>query len=263
MVGPISTLASSRSPTQESATADGYPFPSPGAQTNVHPFVTSILSPPGRQVQESPGVLTKQDEQRLPRHTQYGTIDSSRGLSAFREGQERTGFPMHSAVPSQTAPAEMGRKHSKLSYDQEMTKQHTFDVQKRRTIGPASTDDVASLVDQPQSPRSVSQEAPYASWEPPSHQVIYNTPASDASDGANRSGKAPVKDKSLGSGFRVEWIRTERLSFQLTKHIRNSWNHDREVKVSRDGTELEPSTGAALIAEWEKRFPRGEVKKDL
>lgn len=46
-----------------------------------------------------------------------------------------------------------------------------------------------------------------------------------------------------GESFRIEWIKTERLPFHRTKHLRNPWNHDREVKVSRDGTELEPTVG--------------------
>ncbi|KAI0700364.1 YT521-B-like domain-containing protein [Cerioporus squamosus] len=55
-----------------------------------------------------------------------------------------------------------------------------------------------------------------------------------------------------GESFKVEWIRTERLPFTRTRHLRNPWNHDREVKVSRDGTELEPSVGQALLEEWDK-----------
>ncbi|KAF8624407.1 hypothetical protein AX15_005888 [Amanita polypyramis BW_CC] len=55
---------------------------------------------------------------------------------------------------------------------------------------------------------------------------------------------------SWGESFRVEWLCPERLPFYRTRHIRNPWNHDREVKVSRDGTELEPSVGQMLVDEW-------------
>jgi hypothetical protein len=58
-----------------------------------------------------------------------------------------------------------------------------------------------------------------------------------------------------GRPFRVNWIRTERLSFLRTKNLRNPWNHGREVKISRDGTELEPSIGQQLLEEWDKRSP--------
>ena len=53
--------------------------------------------------------------------------------------------------------------------------------------------------------------------------------------------------------FRVDWIRTNRLSFIRTKHLRNPWNNGREVKISRDGTELEPSVGRQLLEEWDRR----------
>ena len=59
-----------------------------------------------------------------------------------------------------------------------------------------------------------------------------------------------------GESFKVEWIRMERLPFHRTRHLRNPWNHDREVKVSRDGTELEPSVGQALLDEWDKPDPQ-------
>ncbi|KAL0062321.1 hypothetical protein AAF712_010805 [Marasmius tenuissimus] len=64
----------------------------------------------------------------------------------------------------------------------------------------------------------------------------------------------PAKDEptSWGDSFKVEWICTERLSFLRTRHIRNPWNHDREIKVSRDGTELEPVVGQQLLDEWDK-----------
>lgn len=60
------------------------------------------------------------------------------------------------------------------------------------------------------------------------------------------------QEPSWGDTFAVEWISTERVPFHRTRHLRNPWNHDREVKVSRDGTELEPSVGKRLLDEWDK-----------
>lgn len=57
-------------------------------------------------------------------------------------------------------------------------------------------------------------------------------------------------DGELGSPFQVEWLCTERLPFYMTRHLRNEWNKDREVKVSRDGTEVEPTVGERLLSEW-------------
>lgn len=53
-----------------------------------------------------------------------------------------------------------------------------------------------------------------------------------------------------GGSFKIQWLSTERVSFQKTRNIRNPWNRGREVKVSRDGTELEPGVGHMLIEQW-------------
>ncbi|KIJ08647.1 hypothetical protein PAXINDRAFT_88576 [Paxillus involutus ATCC 200175] len=53
-----------------------------------------------------------------------------------------------------------------------------------------------------------------------------------------------------GETFKIEWLCTERLPFSRTRHLRNPWNHEREIKVSRDGTELEPGVGQQLVEEW-------------
>lgn len=64
--------------------------------------------------------------------------------------------------------------------------------------------------------------------------------------------KRAEETQTWGEPFKLQWIKTERLPFYRTRHLRNPWNHDREVKVSRDGTELEPSVGQALLDEWDK-----------
>jgi len=66
---------------------------------------------------------------------------------------------------------------------------------------------------------------------------------------------AADKPEGWGREFKIEWIRTERLPFSRTRHLRNPWNHDREIKVSRDGTELEPTVGQRLLEEWNKPDP--------
>ncbi|KJA19620.1 hypothetical protein HYPSUDRAFT_860954 [Hypholoma sublateritium FD-334 SS-4] len=60
----------------------------------------------------------------------------------------------------------------------------------------------------------------------------------------------PRGEVSWGDSFAVEWLCKERLSFNRTRHLRNSWNRDKEIKVSRDGTELEPSVGRQLLQDW-------------
>ncbi|PCH40236.1 hypothetical protein WOLCODRAFT_136739 [Wolfiporia cocos MD-104 SS10] len=70
-----------------------------------------------------------------------------------------------------------------------------------------------------------------------------------------REGEEARESPTWGEPFKVQWIKTERLPFYRTRHLRNPWNHDREVKVSRDGTELEPSVGEALLREWDQPAP--------
>ncbi|KAI9641139.1 hypothetical protein NHQ30_010569 [Ciborinia camelliae] len=58
-------------------------------------------------------------------------------------------------------------------------------------------------------------------------------------------GDAP--SKAWGKPFKLEWISTNRLPFYRTRGLRNPWNSNREVKIARDGTELEPSIGKRLL----------------
>ena len=75
-------------------------------------------------------------------------------------------------------------------------------------------------------------------------------PDGDVQESAASHQQEEKGDDSWGDCFAVEWILTQRLPFNRTRHIRNPWNHDREVKVSRDGTELEPTVGQRLLDEW-------------
>jgi hypothetical protein len=64
---------------------------------------------------------------------------------------------------------------------------------------------------------------------------------------AQAEGEAPAVAQSWGKPFRIEWISTTRLPFYRTRGLRNPWNANREVKIARDGTELEPSVGERLL----------------
>jgi hypothetical protein len=64
--------------------------------------------------------------------------------------------------------------------------------------------------------------------------------------GSNDSDSTPPS-KAWGKPFKVEWISTTRLPFYRTRGLRNPWNSNREVKIARDGTELETSVGRRLL----------------
>ncbi|KAF7288616.1 hypothetical protein MIND_01428200 [Mycena indigotica] len=83
---------------------------------------------------------------------------------------------------------------------------------------------------------------------------LASTPSPAGGDTAPRPDRVIMPenaDTSWGSDFALTWICTARLPFTRTRMLRNPWNHDREVKVSRDGTELEPGVGKALLEEWQ------------
>lgn len=71
-------------------------------------------------------------------------------------------------------------------------------------------------------------------------------------EGDARTPPRQSSSDSWGKPFRVEWIRTDPLPFQRVKKLRNPWRDNRQVKVSRDGTELEPGVGRQLLEEWNK-----------
>ena len=50
-----------------------------------------------------------------------------------------------------------------------------------------------------------------------------------------------------GRPYKVAWISTNRVPFSRTRGLRNGWNGNKDVKVARDGTELEPIVGRELI----------------
>ncbi|KAK4742766.1 hypothetical protein SAY87_000767 [Trapa incisa] len=51
-----------------------------------------------------------------------------------------------------------------------------------------------------------------------------------------------------GRNFSVKWLKLCELSFQKTRHLRNPYNENLPVKISRDCQELEPSIGEQLAS---------------
>ncbi|KAL4746030.1 hypothetical protein BDW72DRAFT_198099 [Aspergillus terricola var. indicus] len=59
--------------------------------------------------------------------------------------------------------------------------------------------------------------------------------------------QAPAELQLIGKPFRIRWLSTEKVPFHRTRGLRNPWNANREVKIARDGTELEFSVGEKLV----------------
>lgn len=64
--------------------------------------------------------------------------------------------------------------------------------------------------------------------------------------------------QAYGTPFKIQWLATNRLPFYRTRGLRNPWNANREVKIARDGTELETSVGRRLIQMFQKATPTPE-----
>ncbi|CAG7953774.1 unnamed protein product [Penicillium salamii] len=55
------------------------------------------------------------------------------------------------------------------------------------------------------------------------------------------------EEQTFGKPFRIEWVSTTRVPFHRTRGLRNPWNANREIKIARDGTEIEPTIGRKLV----------------
>lgn len=69
----------------------------------------------------------------------------------------------------------------------------------------------------------------------------------DEVDGNRSDEESGTDQKAWGKPFKIEWISTTRLPFYRTRGLRNPWNSNREVKIARDGTELETNVGQKLV----------------
>lgn len=91
-------------------------------------------------------------------------------------------------------------------------------------------------------------------------------PIERAAESDDPDAVSPATPQSFGKPFKIVWVSTERLPFYRTRGLRNPWNANREVKIARDGTELEPSVGRRLVSMFHRpqmapspANPRGQV----
>ncbi len=61
--------------------------------------------------------------------------------------------------------------------------------------------------------------------------------------------------QNWGRQFQIEWQSINRLPFYRTRGLRNPWNANREVKIARDGTELESTVGQRLVQMFHRPSP--------
>lgn len=84
-------------------------------------------------------------------------------------------------------------------------------------------------------------------WEALSNDEAPGSGSQEKGEGHDVGEESAVVSKSWGKPFRVEWMSTSRVPFYRTRGLRNMWNANREVKIARDGTELEETVGKRLM----------------
>lgn len=90
--------------------------------------------------------------------------------------------------------------------------------------------------------------------------------AVDGEDDDVKSTKTDDADEEIqtsGKPFHLQWLSSSRLPFYRTRGLRNPWNSNREVKIARDGTELEPSVGQKLVALFNRNKNQGYPAQHL
>ncbi|ETN38782.1 uncharacterized protein HMPREF1541_06820 [Cyphellophora europaea CBS 101466] len=75
-----------------------------------------------------------------------------------------------------------------------------------------------------------------------------------AVSGAPSASPGSATPQSFGKPFKITWVSTDKLPFYRTRGLRNPWNANREVKIARDGTEIEPSVGRRLVGLFGQPF---------
>lgn len=139
-------------------------------------------------------------------------------------------------------------------------------------ISPISGDPVdlgsTSRQDEPQSPGAPQSIPTPATATAPKGRVIDDSARgtifweAELSDDDEDGSPTKEVDESLVAGeqtrgrqFSIEWMSTSRLPFYRTRGLRNPWNAGREVKIARDGTELEPTVGRRLVQMFHRPLP--------
>jgi YT521-B-like domain len=83
-------------------------------------------------------------------------------------------------------------------------------------------------------------------WEAEPEQIRETRETEDETT-ATEKAEPEIDQRSLGRPFKIQWLSTEKLPFHQTRGLRNPWNQNRDVKIARDGTEIEPSVGRRLV----------------
>ncbi|KAJ7628330.1 YT521-B-like domain-containing protein [Roridomyces roridus] len=194
--------------------------------TRAQPDSTSPVIPSS----SKPPVLVASPEPERPDEVR---TDSPAGGKLSRPQSAPLVPPQHDA---QTAPPYLGRLHRGISPVHLNPKYSLGQRRPMESTPEEEGNDTGYVAPSP-------QPAPQEAEEEEAEEKLPGKAEMDAGGEAD-------SDPGWGRNFKLQWLSTVHLPFQRTRHIRNAWNRNREVKVSRDGTEIEPVAGQLLLAEW-------------
>ncbi|KAJ7196243.1 YTH domain-containing protein [Mycena pura] len=213
------------------------PSPSPGAHgatASARPAAPQLLSE-GHVMQRSPLALSPSSSPQ--EHSQ---------ASGQQQGQGQEQRPNN----MQSAPAVLETPHQRLSHSaMSLGRGHSLDHARGPVRGAGARGGTGvHPAHLSRSPRTVETPPP----PPPSSLAWDSQDDTQASAGAEQD-----------AAFPLQWLCTARLPFTHTRHLHNPWNRGRPVKIARDGTELEPAVGRALLAAWSTAGAgRGPTRSD-
>ncbi|EHA27234.1 hypothetical protein ASPNIDRAFT_141605, partial [Aspergillus niger ATCC 1015] len=109
--------------------------------------------------------------------------------------------------------------------------------------------EMPSRLDNPPDPETLDVTPTPATSTAPNGRIINDSARGtifwEAETSEDESGTSKEKEKE--KPFRIRWLSTTRVPFHRTRGLRNPWNSNREVKIARDGTEIEPEVGWKLL----------------
>ncbi|GAA5991521.1 hypothetical protein JCM5350_005195 [Sporobolomyces pararoseus] len=251
MSGPISSVASSKG---------SRPSWGSSGQASIESISSASLSAPSQTIQEDTGeptsfpprapVLFSPSENRLAQASPSLITPTTAPPSRQPLPEQRHGGSYPLKLPSEIdaeARREMAIEQERMAFITSSNLHLPPDV--AEAARKAATYDSGAL----KKARELNDEVPPGTLRDAILRVDLATSESSVTKTERDESRRPARSGSSstwGTPFSIEWIKVNRLPFSRTRHIRNSFNGNREIKVSRDGTEVEPAAGQALIDEF-------------
>lgn len=218
--------------------------PSPTVATNQSFFTPSE----NRLVEESPmpftphtgGTLSSKPSPMEPHRSSAPAALGPRPRREFSAGPPTKKFSLHESGKARSATGIISKDFVSATPDIVLDRNAPVQAVRNKASTDGTKSAVSALQAVEEENNSISSDDGDAGEEQLKDDVMPSMTKNAGSD----------EQQAWGQPFKVEWLCTDRLPFFSTRHLRNPWNQDREIKVSRDGTEVEPGVGQQLLEQW-------------